>query len=103
MTQLFDQQNDQQVTNKWPTTDQQVTTNNNIKNKRIKESSRSENWLSDHLTEKEWDRLKRTFVDVPGLIDYVDNQITDTEEIEKPYQYILAVAERKGWKRKKEV
>lgn len=30
--QIFDQQNDQQVTNKRPTSDQQVTTNKNIKN-----------------------------------------------------------------------
>lgn len=70
---------------------------------RKKDTKKSAEWLSDKLTEKEWARLKRTFVDVPGLIDYVDNQIIDTEEIEKPYQYILAVAERKGWKRKKEV
>ena len=85
--------NEQQMSNKWATNEQQVSTKQ--EHKEHKESSSSENWLSDHLTEKEWDRLKRTFVDVPGLIDYVDNQITDTEEIEKPYQYILAVAERK--------
>lgn len=57
-------------------------------------------WLSDALTSEEWDRLRNTFQDVLGLIDYVDSQVVDVKEIKKPYKYILGVAEKKGWPRK---
>ena len=64
------------------------------------EISSSVKWLSDLLTNDEWDRLKRMYEDVPDLINYVDDLIVDPKEIKKPFKYICAVAEKKGWPRK---
>ena len=66
----------------------------------IQKISSSENWLSDTLTAKEWDRLKNTFYDVTGLIDLVDTQVIDPKEIKSAYKYILGVANKRNWPRK---
>ena len=58
-------------------------------------------WLSDRLTDEQWRKLSDQYYDLPELINYVDNQIDDVTEIKNPFKYIIAVAEKKGWERKK--
>jgi len=57
-------------------------------------------WLSDRLSDDEWDRLDRQFDDMLPLIDRIDNQVVQTDGIENPYSYILTAANRMNWPRK---
>ena len=57
-------------------------------------------WLSDRLSDDEWNRLDRQFDDMLPLIDRIDNQVVQTDGIENPYSYILTAANRMNWPRK---
>lgn len=56
--------------------------------------------LSDRLTDDEWNRLDRQFVDFLPLIDRIDDQVTHPGRVDNAYSYILSAANRMGWPRK---
>lgn len=92
--------NEQQMSNNRATSEQQVSTKQEDKEDKESSSSVKHTWLSDALTSKEWDRLTKAYQNVTALIDLVDNQTTEIKEIEKPYKYILGVANKLNWPRR---
>ena len=97
--QKVDQQNDQQMTNKRPTNDQQMTTNKKERKKERKKKEDESEWLSDRLSSTDWKKLRARYEDHIGLVDMVDT-IVDSCSVEKPLQYIIKVAEERGWPHK---
>lgn len=71
-----------------------------VKDNVVVEVPPEEKWLSNRLTDEQWEKLKAQYHDLKGLIDYVDNQVDDTMQIQNPFKYIIAVAEKKNWEKK---
>ena len=97
--QQSEQQTEQQLNNEWTTSEQRVNTNKNIKNERMKEKDDESEWLSDRLSSTDWKKLRTRYEDHIGLVDMVDT-IVDSCSVEKPLQYIIKVAEERGWPHK---
>lgn len=76
-----------------------MNTNKNIKNERMKEKDDESEWLSDRLSSTDWKKLRTRYEDHIGLVDMVDT-IVDSCSVEKPLQYIIKVAEERGWPHK---
>ena len=91
-----EQQNEQRVNNECTTSEQRVNTNKNIRIKELKKKDDDSRWVSDGLSNREWEKLKLRFEDVVGLVDLVDLH-ADANEVNNPYAYILKVAEERGW------
>lgn len=88
--QSVDQQNDQQVTNKWPASDQQVTTNNNVNN-------------INNITMKqdiEKKNIKRKVFQKP-TVEEINQYCTERENKVDPQRF-FDFYESKGWKVGKE-
>ena len=73
----------------------------NINKTNVVEDSNRGKWLSNRLTDEQWDKLSNQYDDIIGLIDYIDNLVDDASEISSPFKYIIAIAERKNWPRRK--
>ena len=73
-----------------------MNTNKNIRIKELKKKDDDSRWVSDGLSNREWEKLKLRFEDVVGLVDLVDLH-ADANEVNNPYAYILKVAEERGW------
>ena len=67
----------------------------------VVESGGVSQWLSNRLTDEQWEKLDNQYCDLPALIDYVDNQVDDPKDIENPFKYIIQVAENKKWQRRR--
>lgn len=109
--QIDDQQNDQQMTNKWTTDDQQMTTKQeckelkNYKNDIYKQqlqqqstySGGSQGVLSDYLSEDDYDVILAKYDKGLTLIDTVDELVRDPRNIGNPRGYIMGYAKNTDW------
>lgn len=66
----------------------------------VVEADTDKKWLSNRLTNEQWDKLSNQYHDVASLIDYVDNLIDDESDIKNPFKYIVSIAEKKNWPKK---
>lgn len=57
--------------------------------------------ISEVLNDAEWKILDNSYEDLLGLVDLVDLSAKDIYAIKHPLQYVVTVAEKKGWKRKR--
>lgn len=97
--QKSEQRNEQQLNNEWTTSEQRVNTNKNIRKKERKKEEDESEWISDRLSSTDWKKLRQRYEDVIELIDLVDT-VVDANAVEKPLQYIIKIAEERGWPHK---
>jgi hypothetical protein len=103
--QLDAQQNAQPVHNNCTTSAQQLHTIQECKEcKEVVVDARARvdecRWLSDRLTDDEWERLSRQYSDFTELVNRIDDQVTDPYSIKHPYAYFMQTANNLEWPRK---
>lgn len=95
--QIFDQQNDQQVTNKRPTSDQQVTTNKNIKNNKNERNIYKDSPKLNSAIESFIDYRKNNKPMSKNEIDELIKKLDEMTDSEDEKIRILNQSIKRGW------